>query len=127
MGEVASRVAEHLDRLVFWAALLVMALYLVRLGIVVIRAQRAGWSGVAIWSWVTVSLIRFGCALAGAVAGSRLVSALLPQGTAQAAGTLFQVAGALILSDVVDRGFSRWLARPIGLWFNPEEAKQHDG
>ena len=114
----------------FWvtvAACLLILGWLARVTWGVRRAYRAGWSGVAIGSWVTVSCLGFGCALAGAVAGSRLIFAVLPPETAYSLSIIGQVAGALILSDAASRAYYRWLARPIGLWFSGEEASPNDG
>lgn len=119
--------ANQIQLLVTVTACLLTLGWLARVAWGVKRAHAAGWSGIAIGSWVTVSCFGFGCALAGAVAGSRLVFGLLPPGTAHIHSIVGQVAGALILSDAASRFYYRWLARPIGRWFSEEEASPHDG
>lgn len=116
---------DRLQVWIAWAAVLLILAWLTRLAVGVWRARTAGWSGVAIGTWVTVAVIGQATSIAVAVAGARLVYVLLPPTTTPTVGILAQVGGALILADVVARVYFRWLADPIGRWFHAEEAQEH--
>lgn len=120
--------AENLSAWAEVAAITLLVCFLAGVGLGAIRALILGSAGVEVAARVTVALIGLGCAVSGALAGSRGAFELAELLATSTLATLaLQVVGAIFGSEVAYRVFRTWLARPLCAWLRGEGAEQLGG